>query len=130
MSILKFPGVFFLELVPTLFGASEWKTDKPFQVFDTGTGLYTFNFGDSEHKSDSAEELIEIAIREIEKQISKRLAEIDSVYVVVQLACGPDGPDIDTCDAFNVLERPYRVELYTDTFRRGVAKLRKLKEAV
>jgi len=41
----------------------------------------------------------------------------------LHLACPEDGPSIDFYDAFNVLERPYRVEFYTDSFRRGINKL-------
>lgn len=131
MSTLKFPGVVLLELVPTLFAASEWKTEKPFHFFDMGNGMGTFCFAGADHVSDSADELVEIAVREIEKVVTAKIAEnVDGrPYITVQLTCGEDGPDIDICDSFTVLERPWRVELYTDTFRRGVATLRKLKEA-
>jgi len=131
MSILKFPGTFFLEVVPTLFDASEWKTEKPFHKFDEKTGLHTFSFGGNSHVSDGAEELVEIATREIEKCIKEKIAlnPDNCPYITLPVTCDAEqGPDIDFFDAFTVLERPWRVEMYTDTFRRGVAKLRKLKE--
>lgn len=128
-NLYKFPGYFFEVLVPTLFQSS-FGNQRLELEFDTATGVYTFHLLGKELKSDSAEELVEIVIREIEKVITSMInVNLDlRPYIVVSLTCAEeDGPSIDICDAFTVLERPYRIELYTDTFRRGILKLHELR---
>jgi hypothetical protein len=127
-NLYKFPGFFFEVLVPTLFQASFGKQHMEL-AYDTGTGVYTFYLMGKEFKSDSAEELVEIVIREIERIVTLMIeANLDQrPYCVFSLTCDEDGPPMDIYDAFAVLERPYRVELYTDTFRRGILKLHELR---
>ena len=127
MSLLKFPGIFFLEVVPLLFNESALKTmpDTPLYRFEEKTGLHHFVFDGGEWASDSAEELVEIAIREIERSIKALILKNGPrPYVTLQLATDVEGPSVVVCDAFNVLERPWRVEFYVDSFRRGLSKLR------
>ncbi len=127
-NLYKFPGFFFEVLVPTLFQSS-FGNQRLELEFDTATGVYTFHLLGKELKSDSAEELVEIVIREIEKVVTSMInVNLDlRPYITVSLTCDEDGPSIDICDAFAVLERPYRIELYTDTFRRGILKLHELR---
>lgn len=128
-NLLKFPGAFFNEVVPTLFAATYPVPDDNYLSFDIPTGVYTFTFDGKKYKSDSAEELVEIAIREIEKAVAFKIgSRLDQCpYISLPLACGMEGPSIDICDAFAVLERPYRIEFYTDTFRRGLHRLKELR---
>lgn len=127
-TLLKFPGQFFLSVVPTLLHATFPCTEEEYLAYNTKTGIYHFFFDGKEHKSDSIEELIEIAIREIEKAIAFKIGSSlnQCPYISLPVTCDEDGPSIDICDAFQVLERPYRVEFYTDTFRRGINRLREL----
>jgi hypothetical protein len=128
-SLLKFPGQFFIEVVPTLFAATFPSPAEGYLSFDTGNGVYTFWFDGGKHKSDSMEEMVEIAIREIEKAVAAKIGQrLDQCpYISLPMQCDEDGPAIDFYDAFTVMERPYRVEFYTDTFRRGVNRLRQLR---
>jgi hypothetical protein len=127
-SVLKFPAYFFGVVVPTVFGAS-FGNQRMDLDFDISSGIYTFHLLGKELKSDSAEELVEIAIREIEKVVTSMInVNLDlRPYCTFSLTCDEDGPAIEFYDAFTVLERPYRIELYTDTFRRGVHRLRELR---
>jgi hypothetical protein len=128
-TLLKFPGQFFMSIVPTLLHATFPCTEEEYLAYNTKNGTYHFFFDGKEHKSDSIEELIEIAIREIEKAISFKISSSHDQcpYITLPLSCDEDGPAIDFYDAFTVLERPYRIEFYTDTFRRGVSRLRQLR---
>jgi hypothetical protein len=128
-NMLKFPGQFFIQIVPMLFEATFPHKGKSYLAYDAKNGVYHFLFDGGEFKSDSIEELIEIAIREIEKAVAAKIsARFDQCpYISLPVTCDADGPPIDFYDAFTVLERPYRIEFYTDTFRRGIDRLRKLR---
>jgi len=97
MSLLKFPGIFFLEVVPLLFNESALKTmpDTPLYRFEEKTGLHHFVFDGGEWASDSAEELVEIAIREIERSIKALILKNGPrPYVTLQLATDVEGPSV------------------------------------
>ena len=84
-------------------------------------GTYDFYYG-KKFTSDMISELAEIAIREVERKMQKTIAESDGVYYTHKFE-GPLPEEFD--GVFNVLERPYRIEFYADTFRKGIVNLRK-----
>jgi len=98
--------------------------DADFLTFDNG--IYAFNFKTTQPNlsgmvSDSLHELVEIAIRVVEKEITSRLVPGGAPYTTVKVMLQTD-EDFASC--FSVLDRPSRVEMYTDTFRKGIAQLR------
>lgn len=119
---MNLPQVLFTQVVPVFFEGSQYQGEKAlFELEDSG--LFTFNFDGRVYKSDTIEELAQIAVREIEKVIGARIAEAGAVYTTLPLNCGADGPRIDFYDAFMIHEKPYRVDLYIDSFRKGLIKL-------
>lgn len=125
-----------IRLIDTIFNGTRnqliWKgqtTD--FLTLDKG--LYSFNFyttaemvlSQAAHtqRSDSLSEIAELAIRRVEKELTSRLVPGGCPYTIVKLGLVPDE---EFAKCFKVLERPYRLEMYTDTFRKGVLELRKL----
>lgn len=86
-------------------------------------GIYVYTFEDKDHSSDSISDLAEVAIREIERMIQRKIAESGEVYYVHKLQrLLPAEFD----DLFTILDRPQRIELYADTFRKGIVALRKV----
>jgi hypothetical protein len=123
-------AVGFFDIVDTLFaGTAHQMRDVAGSQIDflsQDGDLYAFNFVPtnsdySSKHSDSLTEIIEIAIRTVEKEITSRLVPGELPYTIVKLAQVPTD-EFKFC--FDVLERPNRVEMYTDTFRKGIAKLR------
>lgn len=115
----------FFDIVDTLFIGTPHQNKngagQPADFLTQENGLNHFNFNGNAHTSDSVSEVIEIAIRAVEKEITSRLIPGELPYTVVKLAQVPTD-EFKLC--FDVLERPNRVEMYTDTFRKGIAKLR------
>lgn len=120
----------FFDIVDTFFAGTEHQgrnaSGKVLDFLIQEDDLYIFNFitkvdGVNSRRSDSLSEIIEIAIRVVEKEITSRLIPGQLPYTVVKLAQVPTD-EFKMC--FDVLERPNRVEMYTDTFRKGIAKLR------
>lgn len=115
----------FFDIVDTFFkGTAQENVDahnNPVDFLSQENGLNHFNFNGNAHTSDSLSEVIEIAIRMVEKELTWRLTSEGKPYTVVKLVQVPTD-EFKMC--FDVLERPNRVEMYTDTFRKGIAKLR------
>lgn len=122
-------AVGFFDMIDTLFSGTDHQlrslSDQPVDFLTQDGDLYIFNFSDNftpaQYKSDSLSEIIEIAIRVVEKTFTSRLVHGGVPYTVAKLMQVPTD-EFKFC--FDVLERPNRVEMYTDTFRKGIAKLR------
>ena len=112
--------------IDTLFAGTAHQTYRPdnsaYDFLTLDGDIYHFNFNGRHHPSDSLSELVEIAIRLVEKEISSRLIPGGVPFTIVKMGV----PDEEFAKCFKVLERPYRLEMYTDTFRKGVLELRKL----
>ena len=114
-------------LIDTLFAETDYQNkDEANYWIDFITldkDIYRFHFNRKTQRSDSLHEIVEVAIRTVEKEITSRLIPGELPYTVVALGTASDE---EFRECFTVLERPERVEMYTDTFRKGVAVLRKM----
>lgn len=110
-----------------LFGAIEVMFPQPngvgMFIYDDVQNLYIFRFaGAPQQQSDTVSDLAEMAIREVEKWIQAKIAEGGGVYYTHAFKGHLSARQ---AECFPLLDRPQRIEFYADTFRKGVAKLRK-----
>jgi len=92
-------------------------------IHDDVSKLFLFRFnGRPQQQSDTVSDLAEMAIREVEKWIQEKIAEGGGVYYTHTFKGQLSARQ---AECFPLLDRPQRIEFYADTFRKGIAKLRK-----
>lgn len=92
-------------------------TDKDF-THGESNGIFTFNTALGQMRSDSITEMAETVIHHTEEVIKRRLADRDVVFINVMI------PESEF-DTYLKRNANTNVSLYTDTFRRIVAQMRK-----
>lgn len=83
-----------------------------------GKTNYKFSFSQQVFRSDSLEELSEIAIREVDSYVRKRVDKTERPYITLDVS--------QAAAAFQSLfvtspDNPKQIDLYVDSFRKGIA---------
>lgn len=121
MSAQKDFGRLVFEVIETMFSSP----DQPgVLIHDDVQNLYIFRIsGRPQQQSDTISDLAEKAIREVEFGIQEKINTEGGVFYTHSFK-GELPTHVNEC--FAVLERPQRIEFYADTFRKGIANLRKI----
>lgn len=91
-------------------------------IYDDVGRVFIFRFeGRPQQQSDTVSDLAEMAIREVEFWIQEKINEGGGVFYTHKLSY----THVRIHEYFDLLERPQRIEFYADTFRKGIAQLRK-----